>query len=145
MANVYNIEFNDTNENMIRKLNHNFKAIANNQSARTDKRIRLTTDSLVEDINEAFDEVEDEIQAVDDKFANYTMTTDLAAVALSNDYADLDNKPTIPEPSAPDPVGCAYLTFGSENPATVKDGTWSQVGTITVGSRTLKVWEKTAS
>lgn len=36
--------------------------------------------------------------ALNTALAAYTATADLAAVALSNDYGDLDNKPTIPQP-----------------------------------------------
>lgn len=38
-------------------------------------------------------DLEDAIETVDNKFADYTMTADLAAVATSGDYDDLDNKP----------------------------------------------------
>lgn len=115
-------------------------------------------------------DLENAIETVDGKFSDYTKTEDLATVATSGDYSDLSNVPDLSiyakssdlatvamsgsytdlsdQPMIPTvptiPINGAYLTFGTENPSTVHGGTWTQVGTISVGAETLKAWKKTA-
>ena len=49
--------------------------------------------------------------------ANYTKTEDLSKVALSNDYNDLDNLPTIPTDNAELANGAGYQTASDVNTA----------------------------
>lgn len=157
---------NDNLETVIKKCNTNFKAILTQQSqAETIARqsqessTEQITEEVAEAVGQAVDsmigrigdearirssadqDLEDAIETVDGKFADYTLTADLAAVATSGDYNDLINTP-VPEP---DPVNTAYLTFDlTEDPNTTKGGTWVLAGTLTVGVETANMWKKTA-
>ena len=73
----------------------------------------LIDDSSLEDIGVT--------DAIDDALDDYTPTADLSAVALSGDYDDLINKPTIPT------VNDAILTIQKEG---------SSIGTFTANSAT---------
>lgn len=84
MANIYNIEFNDTHENIIRKINNNFKALSINLTKKTKQRIRINTDSLVNDINEALDLIENEIEDE----TNSRVATDADLSEAINNLAD---------------------------------------------------------
>lgn len=156
MASQYVIDlgYNDDLTTVIKKVNHNFKAITGQQAKQaqidagdyTDLIASLVgqaVDDLVDMINhEAYlrsgadQDLENAIETVDDKFDDYTKTVDFATVATSGNYDDLVNAPEIP-------VNGAYLTFGNENPSTIHGNTWTQVGTISVGSESLKVWRRT--
>ena len=65
----------------------------------------LIGDVTLEDIG-VVDAIDD---AIDDALVDYTPTSDLASVALSGDYNDLENKPTIPT------VNDATLTITRNN------------------------------
>ena len=41
------------------------------------------------------------------------------------------------------PQNSVYMTVGSENPVNLYGGTWSNLGTITVGGVTIKTWQRT--
>jgi len=108
---ILDINSNDELHSVIKKCNSNFKAIVGQLELQTknDKRTRdqdkQDTESAIEDavddateewnqeLGDAVDDLVDAIEAVDDKFDNYTKTEDLAAVALSGDYNDLINTP----------------------------------------------------
>lgn len=154
---------NDNLETVIKKCNTNFRSVLVQQKQSESlasqsqevfegeieelvaEKIGEAVDSLVETINaeantrsEKDDDLEDAIETVDNKFANYTPSTDLAAVATSGDYSDLTTKPT-------DQVGAAYLTFDPvSDPHTLYGGTWFLAGTLAIGVETLYAWKRTA-
>lgn len=41
------------------------------------------------------------------------------------------------------PVGCVYFETTNTNPGTTLGGTWTSVGTTTIGSTTIYVWTRT--
>lgn len=153
---------NDNLETVIKKCNTNFKSVLIQQKQSESlasqsqetfegeieelvaEKIGEAVDSLVETINSEAntrsrkdDDLEDAIETVDNKFANYTLSTDLAAVATSGDYNDLATKPT-------DPVNSAYLTFDAAyDPNVSIGGTWVAVGTLAIGVETIYAWKRT--
>lgn len=156
---ILNIGSNDELHTVIKKCNTNFKAIMS-QVEKTSKNGSRQREEDMEDINEDLgeaindivrqlgeeaelrrtgdDDLSDAIETVDNKFADYTETTDLAAVALSGDYEDLATKPT-------DPINSAYLTFDATyDPNVSIGGTWVSVGTLAIGSETIYAWKHTA-
>lgn len=72
----------------------------------------------------------------------------LAAVARSGDYNDLLNQPTIPTAQSLAntmyPVGAVYTNTSNVDPATILGGTWTSIGTQTVGTSTVYYYERTA-
>jgi hypothetical protein len=106
---VFDININDTLSTVIKKCNANFKAITSRLNAlksgeqdiddiviEWDQNLSDAIDDLVGQIqdeatirNNAIDDLENTIELVDGKFLN------LATVANSGDYNDLDNKPIV--------------------------------------------------
>lgn len=108
MASIYNIEFNDTHENIIRKINNNFKALSVNLTKKTKQRIRVNTDSLVDDINEALDLIEGEISDESD-------VRQQADSQLSDRIDSLF------------PIGSVFITTVAGDPSDNLGGTWMLV------------------
>lgn len=155
MASQYVIDlgYNDDLTTVIKKVNHNFKAITGQQAKQAQIDASDYTDLIASLVGQAVDDLvdminheanlrasgdqdlENSIETVDDKFDDYTKTADLATIATSGSYDDLVNAPEIP-------VDGAYLTFGNENPSAIHGGTWTQVGTIAVGSDSINVWRR---
>jgi hypothetical protein len=108
MASIYNIEFNDTHENIIRKINNNFKALSVNLTKKAKQRIRINTDTLVDDINEALDLIEQEIDDESD-------TRQQADNRLSDRIDDLF------------PIGSVFITTVAGDPSGNLGGTWTLV------------------
>lgn len=153
----------DNLETVVKKCNTNFKAVLTQQS-QSEKIASRAQETLAEEIveevteavGEAIDsliqriedegttrstrdqELENEIETIDRKFADYTLTTDLAGVATSGEYNDLNSKPT-------DPANSAYLTFDATyDPNVSIGGTWVAVGTLAIGVETIYAWKRTA-
>ena len=108
MASIYNIEFNDTRENIIRKINNNFKALSVNLTKKAKQLIRINTDTLVDDINEALDLIEEEI-------ADESDTRQQADNRLSDRIDDLF------------PIGSVFITTIAGDPSDNLGGTWTLV------------------
>lgn len=108
MASIYNIEFNDTHENIIRKINNNFKALSVNLTKKAKQRIRINTDTLVNDINEALDLIEEEI-------ADESDTRQQADNRLSDRIDGLF------------PIGSVFITTTTDDPSDNLGGTWTLV------------------
>lgn len=156
---ILNIGNNDELHTVIKKCNTNFKAImsqvektSKNGSRELEDGIEDITENIGDAINDVVrqlgeeaelrrtgdEDLSDAIETVDDQFADYTKTADLAAVATSGDYADLSAKPT-------DPVNSAYLTFNATyDPNVSIGGTWVAVGTMAIGGETIYAWKHTA-
>lgn len=163
---VLNINSNDELHQVIQKCNTNFKSLATQieMQSNTDSSKREADKSEIEGmIAEAVSSLDLEISALSDSLVHaidderdarsakdddidraingirddYAKRADLSAVATSGNYTDLLNRPFANNDSA-------YVTFGSENPGTALGGTWTQVGSIAVGSESLNVWKKTS-
>lgn len=85
MANQYLIEIgmNDSLQDVIRKANHNFKSVSGSQAKTAQGQLRNTVDGIQVEMQQALDEKVD--------------AGDLATVAFTGDYDDLDNKLEIEE------------------------------------------------
>ena len=88
MASIYNIEFNDTHENIIRKINNNFKALSVNLTKKAKQRIRINTDTLVDDINEALDLMEEEDSRLSDRIDNLFPIGSVFITTIAGDPSD---------------------------------------------------------
>lgn len=154
---------NDNLETVVKKCNANFMAVLTQQTQSetlatqerdvfADEVIERTTGLIGEAVDSLTNEIQSEasarsakdldlenaIETVDGRFSDYTMTTDLALVAVSGDYGDLASKPT-------DPVGSAYLTFDQAyDPNVSIGGTWTLAGTLAIGTETVYAWKRTA-
>lgn len=80
--------------------------------------------------------LESSVQGIDGSIS--TLTQNLATAMA--DISTLKNRTAMH-------TGNAFLTLDNENPQNSGRyvGSWSQVGTITVGNETLKIWKKTSS
>ena len=87
--NVVNVKYDDTT---IKLEDNKLKAVVDNELKSNSE---LPVQNKV--VKTAVDNLDTHIWQVDAKFADFTKTADLADVALSNDYDDLDNKPYIPD------------------------------------------------
>ena len=87
--NVVNVKYDDTT---IKLEDNKLKAVV-------DSELKSNSELPVQNkvVKTAVDNLDTHIWQVDAKFADFTKTADLADVALSNDYDDLDNKPYIPD------------------------------------------------
>lgn len=73
---------------------------------------------------------------------NKVNVSDLAPVATSNDYNDLDNKPVVPTVNTFYPVGTVYASSRT-NPPTF-GGTWAAIGSNKIGTETVYYYRRTA-
>ena len=139
---ILNIGNNDELHTVIKKCNTNFKSImsqvektSKNGSRQLEDGIENITEGIGEAINDVVrqlgeeaelrrtgdEDLSDAIETVDDKFADYTKTTDLA------------------------PINSAYLTFDATyDPNVSIGGTWVAVGTLAIGGETIYAWKRTA-
>lgn len=137
MGYVLNINNNDNLETVIKKCNSNFQSLSKQSEANTIEVTTREVSSAVESIVTTIEaeaavrsqkdiDLENAIETVNNRFANYALIADLPVVPVA-------------------PVDAAYLTFGSDDPADTYGGTWSLVSSLQVGTDSVNVWKKTAS
>lgn len=141
MASQYVIDlgYNDDLTTVIKKVNHNFKAVVGQQSKQAQIDAGDATEIVAGIVGDAVDDLVDLIDHEADLRSGGDQDLENAIETLDDkfdDYVKTDDLPTIP-------INGAYLTFGNENPSTIYGNTWIQVGTISVGSDSLKVWRRT--
>lgn len=120
----------DSLDVVIKKCNTNFQAILTQQSqsetiakqsqeSAAEQIVEEVMDAIGDAVGDLVQQIEDEadtrsradedledaIETVDNKFDDYTKTSDMAAVATSGDYDDLTNKPTASD----------YLTYSHDD------------------------------
>ena len=145
MATRYIIDIHHTDDlqTVIKKCNRNFKVIVGQQSKLDQIEANDTSDAVSNIVSGAVGEAVDSLNST------------IASEANARRQADQDIQRSISDlrDDLPDeisdailnahPVNSAYTTFGSENPGTIIGGTWTMVDSISIGSESLKVWNRT--
>lgn len=106
MANRYliDININDTLPDVIRKTNHNFRAMTGSQTKMSNSRIRNESSDLQDEVDRKANASDLSAVAYSGEYSDILNAPDpvdpdnFAEVAFSGDYDDLINKPTITEP-----------------------------------------------
>lgn len=141
---IIDINNNDDLTTVIRKCNRNFRVIVGQQVKQDQIDAMDSSGAISDQISSSVGEAVDSLIQVIESEANARRSKDDdledAIDDLRNDIADLVEAAVL----ATYPVGSAYTTFGNENPRTVIGGTWTNVGTVTVGTSTMNVWRRTA-